>query len=104
MPSTRARYTLEFKPEAARLVAGGQSIVIAAQTLGVVLQTLFNWAKAQRQGKLTGADSRPVSAEQTENSRLRAELARVTMERNILGNTGLRVVFMGGHQVQSSTP
>ncbi len=83
--STSARYTLEFKREAVRLVEGGQSIAAAAQTLGVVSQTLFNWVKAQRQGKLTGADSKPVSAEQMEISRLRAELARVTMERDILG-------------------
>ena len=40
---------------------------------------------AQRQGQLSGADSKPVSAEQMEISRLRAELARVKMERDILG-------------------
>ena len=81
----RARYTLEFKQEAVRLVEGGQSIAAAARTLGVVDQTLFNWVKAHRQGKLTGADSKVVSAEQMEISRLRAELARVKMERDILG-------------------
>ena len=64
---------------------GGQSIAAAARTLGVVDQTLFNWVKAQRQGKLKGVDSKPVSAEQMEISRLRAELARVKMERDILG-------------------
>jgi hypothetical protein len=54
--------------------------------VGVVDQTLFNWIKAHRQGKLKGADSKPtVSAEQMEISRLRAELARVKMERDILG-------------------
>ena len=68
-----------------RLVEGGQSIAAAARTLGVVDQTLFNWVKAQRAGKLTGADSKLVSAEQMEISRLRAELARVKMERDILG-------------------
>jgi len=47
----RARYTLEFKQEAVRLVERGQSIEAAARTLGVVTQTLFNWVKAQRQGK-----------------------------------------------------
>ena len=46
--TTRARYTLEFKQEAARLVEGGQSIAAAARTLGVVDQTLFNWVKAGR--------------------------------------------------------
>ncbi len=48
-------------------------------------QTLFNWVKASRQGTLKGADRTPVSAEQMEISRLRAELARVKMERDILG-------------------
>jgi len=51
----------------------------------VVDQTLFNWVKAQRQGKLKGADSKPVSAEQMEISRLRAELARVRMEARYSG-------------------
>jgi transposase len=52
----------------------------------VVDQTLFNWVKAHREGKLTGAgDKARLSAEQMEISRLRAELARVTMERDILG-------------------
>ena len=82
--TVRTRYTLEFK-EAVRLVHGGQSIAAAARTLGVVEQTLFNWVKADRLGKLTGADSKAVSVEQMEISRLRAELARVKMERDILG-------------------
>ena len=46
--TTRARYTLEFKQEAVRLVEGGQSIAAAARTLGVVEQTLHNWVKAHR--------------------------------------------------------
>ena len=81
----RARYTLEFKQEAVRLVESGQSIAAAARSLGMVDQTLFNWVKASREGKLKGADSASkVSAEQMEISRLRAELARVKMERDIL--------------------
>ena len=84
--ATRARYTLEFKQEAVRLVESGQSIAAAARSVGVVEQTLFNWVKAQRQGRLKGTTSRQaVSAEQMEISRLRAELARVKMERDILG-------------------
>jgi transposase len=34
----RARYTLEFKQEAVRLVESGQSIASASRTLGVVEQ------------------------------------------------------------------
>jgi transposase len=83
--TTRARYTLEFKQEAVRLVEGGQSQASVAKTLGLVEQTLFNWVKASRQGRLTGADSKPVSIEQMEITRLRAELARVKLERDILG-------------------
>ena len=48
-------------------------------------RTLYNWVKAQRQGELEGSGSRTVTAEQMEISRLRAELARVKMERDILG-------------------
>ena len=51
----RARYALEFKQKAVRLVDNGQSIAAAARTLGVVDQTLFNRVKAHKQGKLTGA-------------------------------------------------
>ena len=80
--AVRARYTLEFKQEAVRLVTGGHSIAAAARSLGVVGQTLFNRVKAQRQGKLKGADSKVVSTEQMEISRLRAELARVKMGRD----------------------
>ena len=34
--TVRARYTLEFKQEAVRLVHAGQSIAAAARSLGVV--------------------------------------------------------------------
>ena len=84
--ATRAQYTLEFKQEAVRLVESGQSMAAAARSLGVVEQTLYNWVKAKREGRLNGpGSSKAVSAEQMEISRLRAELARVKMERDILG-------------------
>jgi transposase len=81
----RARYTLEYKLEAVRLVKGGQSMAVTAKILGIAEQTLHNWIKADKQGRLHGADSKPVSPEQMEIARLRAELARVKMERDILG-------------------
>jgi transposase len=86
MKAKRGRYTLEFKQEAVRLVESGQTMAAAARSLGVVEQTLGNWIKLHRAGRLKGASGRQqVSAEQMEISRLRAELARVTMERDILG-------------------
>jgi transposase len=82
----RGRYTLEFKQEAVRLVESGQRLAAAARSLGVVEQTLGNWVKLHRAGKLQGVIGKSaVTAEQMEISRLRAELARVTMERDILG-------------------
>ena len=84
--SKRGRYTLEFKQEAVRLVESGQSQAAVTRSLGVVEQTLGNWVREHRAGTLKGASGKPqVTAEQMENSRLRAELARVTMERDILG-------------------
>ena len=83
--ATRRRYTLEYKQEAVRLVASGQRLAAAAKSLGIVEQTLANWVKADRAGHLRGLSSEQVSAERMENIRLRGELARVTMERDILG-------------------
>ena len=37
--STRARYTLEFKEEAARLVTGGERVTTVARNLGLSEQT-----------------------------------------------------------------
>jgi transposase len=51
--------------EAVRLVESGQSIAAAARSLGVVEQTLYNWVKAQQEGRLKGSGSK-VSAEQME--------------------------------------
>ncbi len=81
----RRRYTLEYKQEAVRLVSAGQKVSAAAKALGIVEQTLANWVKADRAGQLRGLSSEQLSAERMENIRLRAELARVTMERDILG-------------------
>ena len=80
----RAAYTLEFKLEAVRLVQGGQPKAVTAKILGVPAPTLGNWVRLAVQGKLAGAGAKPVSAEQMELARLRAELARVKMERDIL--------------------
>ncbi len=48
-------------------------------------QTLNNWLKADAAGRLSGVGTvKPVSVEQMEISRLKAELARTRMERDIL--------------------
>ena len=81
----RRKHTREFKLEAVRLVKGGQSATVTAKVLGIPKQTLDNWVRLNGKGQLKGAGDKPVSPEQMELARLRAELARVKMERDILG-------------------
>jgi transposase len=76
---------LEYKQEAVGLVSSGQRVAAAAKALGIVEQTLANWVKTEKAGQLRGIKSEQVSAERMEVNRLRAELSRVTMERDILG-------------------
>lgn len=83
----RAKYTLEFKMEAVRLVRQGQASSVTAKVLGIPKQSLENWLRLDNKGKLKGAGDKPVSEEQMELARLRAELARVKMERDILKAT-----------------
>jgi len=80
----RGKYTLEFKLEAVRLVKAGQAAAVTAKVLGMPKQTLQNWVRLSEKGQLTGAGDKPVSAEQMELARLRAENARLRMERDIL--------------------
>jgi len=70
--------------EAVRLVKGGQAVAVTAKILGIPNASLDNWVKLSAKGELKGAGDKPVSAEQMELARLRAQLARVTMERDIL--------------------
>jgi len=80
----RARYTLKCKMEAVRLVRGGQVAAVTAKALGIPKQTLENWVWLDGKGKQNSAGDNPLSAEQIELARLRAEFARVKMERDIL--------------------
>jgi len=80
----RSKYTREFKLEAVRLVKAGQAVSATAKILGLSYQTLDNWVRKHDKGQLTGQGAKVISAEQMELARLRAQLARVTMERDIL--------------------
>ena len=57
---------------------------MTAKVLGIPKQTLENWVRLSEKGLLKGAGDKPVSPEQMELARLRAELSRVKMERDIL--------------------
>ncbi len=62
----------------------GKSIGLVAKELGLVEQTLRNWVKLAAAGKLTGAGTKVVTAEQMDLSRLRAENVRLKRECEIL--------------------
>jgi len=82
----RAQYTQEFKEESVRQVmASGASVSSVANTLGVPKATLANWVRQHKRGQLeaAGTQAPEVSEEQMEISRLRAEIARLKMERDI---------------------
>ena len=80
----RARYTLEFKQEAVRLVRGGEKLSAVARTLGVSAQSLDNWVKAEASERLRDVRGKALTSEQMEIAWLKAELSRVRMERDIL--------------------
>jgi transposase len=82
--SRKGKYTLEFKLEAVRLVKAGQTLCATSKVLGIPNQTLHSWVDQYDKGLLQGAGTKPVSAEQMELARLRAECSRLKMERDIL--------------------
>ncbi len=84
---TRGKYTAEFKFEAVRQVKAGQAISVVSKVLNIPKASLSNWVRLDRRGILSGASDKPTSAvvtpEQMELARLRAEVARLRMERDI---------------------
>jgi transposase len=84
MKIPRQEYTAEFKELAVKRVQDGLTPGAAAKELGLNEQTLRNWVKAAKAGKLKGAGSRPVTPEQMELSRLRAENIRLQRQVEIL--------------------
>ena len=76
--ATRKEYTPAFKAECVRQVAAGARQTDVAHAQGISPALLGRW---QRQAL---AQAVPSSAERDEIKRLRAELKRVEMERDIL--------------------
>lgn len=82
----RQRFSREFKLEAVRLLEFGQKPATQlAFELGVQRNRLYKWqAQVKAGGLLHGRPGRPKLAEESELSRLKRELKRVTEERDIL--------------------
>jgi len=81
---TRRRYTDDFKSQAVDL-AESAGRTPAARQLGISIKTLDNWIRLARDGKpWSSAERKPVSEQESELARLRAENAELRMEREIL--------------------
>jgi transposase len=80
----KQEYTAEFKALAVKRVKDGLTVGAAARELGLIDQTLRNWVKAADAGKLNGAGAKPVTPEQMELTRARAEVVRLRREVEIL--------------------
>jgi len=81
------KYTQEFRQEAVHLVIQENlSIPEAARRLNLPTNTLDNWTRKYKAGKLgeVGKNYRPLTEIEMELSRLKKELATVKMERDIL--------------------
>ena len=83
----RAQYTQGFKMEAVRQVRAGQAQSVVAKVLGIPKASLGSWVRLAARGELAPgvADTKAakVTPEQMELTRLRAEVARLRMERDI---------------------
>jgi transposase-like protein len=79
----RRRYPKEFRKDAAALVIDQKRTVAdVARELGLVEQTLGNWV---RQERIDRGEREGLSTEEREEmARLRREVKRLTMERDLL--------------------
>ena len=83
MGTSQTRYTAEFKVEAVKqVVERGHRVSDVANRLGVSKWSLHQWLRAYREQQPETA--RPAEDTTAELRRLRAELKRVTEERDIL--------------------
>ena len=81
------RYTKEFREEAVKLVTEeGLSVPEASRRFDLPKSTVFNWLRSARAGKLgeIGKQQRQLSDVELELAKLKRELAKVRMERDIL--------------------
>ena len=84
--SSNRQYTDEFKSEAIKqVIERGFTVVDVATRIGVPRHTLFGWVQSTRKAARSTASVVSVTAsDSAEVRRLKAELKRVTEERDIL--------------------
>ena len=81
------RYPEEFKAEAAKqIIEHGHSVADVSRRLGVSTHSLYKWIKLQQ---IHAAQRLEQASQSEEMRRLKAELKRVTEERDILKKAAL---------------
>lgn len=84
MKKTRKTYSLEFKLRAVSLSEERGSVLHVAQELGIGKESLQQWKKLYREGKLVKQKQNSSDVTRDELVRLRKELEDVKLERDIL--------------------
>jgi transposase len=83
----QGKYTKEFREEAVKLVTEqGLSVPESSRRLDIPKSTINNWVRASKTGKLSsiGKKQRELRDIELELTRVKRELAKVKMERDIL--------------------
>ena len=79
------QYTDEFRAEAVKQVLErGFTVVDVAARIGIPKHTLYDWVQKAKRAGTPPAGSAPAGTDSAEMRRLKAELRRVTEERDIL--------------------
>jgi transposase len=79
----KGRYPKEFRRDAAALVIDQhRTVADVARELGLIEQTLGNWVRQERIDR--GEREGTTTEMREENARLRREVKRLTMERDLL--------------------
>jgi len=83
--TTRKRYSKEFKLDAISLVTEqGYSRAEAARSLGINANMLCRWVQEEQGDGQSFRGNGRLTPEQEENRRLKAEIKRLRMEKEIL--------------------
>lgn len=85
----KAVYTKEFREEAVKLaLTEGVGVSEAACRLSIPMNSLANWVRAAKAGKLktVGQGQKPLTDLEMELNRVKRELEEVKMERDLLKN------------------
>jgi transposase len=81
----KRQYTAQTKIDAVgQILKAGLPLAQVARSYEMPVQTLENWVRIAKRGDAPNAQTASVSDQAAEISRLKAQCARLTMERDIL--------------------